>query len=369
VGVAPQYCGALGQRANGQVVVTTTYCDPAWSWPVNGQVYLPETWIADAARRKRARIPPSIPFRTKPELALALIDQAREGGVPFDLVVTDGGYGDNPNFLDGLAERRLHGVVGIHRDFGVRRPAEVVEAAARPVPSRKRPGRPRSHPHPVQVAPLHRADAMLAAQPADAWRTITWREGSAGPLGKRFVAVRVHRAVRDATGPLGWLIGERPLPDADGEEKLYWSDLPEDTPLARLAELAHRRPSVERGYEDGKGLTGLGVYAARTWDSFHRHLVIEFLVLSWLALQAPPVDLRPLAPEPLPPSPTAEPIFPLRTPPLPEPRPRPPPGLRLPVRRAPPLARPLRPTRPQRAPRAGPVHRLPDPLPRPVASP
>ena len=45
--------------------------------------------------------------------------------------------------------------------------------------------------------------------------------------------------------------------------KFYWSDLPMATPLARLAELSHRRPSAERGYQDGKGFTGLDAYAAR----------------------------------------------------------------------------------------------------------
>jgi SRSO17 transposase len=171
-------------------------------------------------------------------------------------------------------------------------------------------GRPRTHPHPEQVAPLHRADAVLAAQPKAAWQTISWRQGSEGPLTKQFLAVRVHRGVGDTTGPLGWLLGERPLPGEDGDEKVSWSDLGEETPLARLAEVAHRRPSVERGYEDGKQLTGLGEYAARTWESFQRHLVLEFLVLSWLALQHPPTSLPLIDPVPLPVGSPEEPVFP-----------------------------------------------------------
>lgn len=104
---------------------------------------------------------------------MTLIDQARQSGVPFDLVAADGGYGDNPAFLEGLAERQVHGVVGVHRDFAVRVPSEVADAAARPLPPRRKPGRPRTRPHPTQVAPLHRADALLAGQPAEAWQTIS----------------------------------------------------------------------------------------------------------------------------------------------------------------------------------------------------
>jgi SRSO17 transposase len=152
---------------------------------------------------------------------LALIDQARQTGVPCDLLVADGGYGDNPVFLDGLAERQVRGVVGVHRDFGVCLPTEETEAATRPRPPQRKGGRPRTHPHPEQVAPLHRADAVLAAQPKEAWQAISWRQGSAGPLTKQFVARRVQRATRDQTGPVGWLIGDRPPVGETGKKKPY----------------------------------------------------------------------------------------------------------------------------------------------------
>jgi SRSO17 transposase len=366
VGVAPQYCGVLGKRANGQVVVTTTYCDPVFAWPVNGQIYLPQEWVDNAARRTRAHIPSPVAFQTKPEIALTLSDRARQSGVPFDLVVADGGYGDNPTFLDGLVERRLHGVVGVHRDFGVRLPSEVKEAAARPLPAKRKAGRPRTRPHPAQVAPLQRADALLAAQPAKAWQTISWRWGSGGPLTKQFLAVRVHRAVGDRTGPVGWLIGERPPAGETAEGKIYWSDLGETTSLARLAELAHRRPSVERGYEDGKGLTGLGEYAARTWDSFQRHLIVEFLVLSWLSLQHRPASLPAITPDPVTVGSPAEPVFPLRPRTLPKSERDSPHRLCFPRRGASLLADSLGPTRSHPASGAAPLGRLFDQLSQPL---
>ena len=333
MGVAPQYCGVLGKKANGQVAVTTVYVDPFYAWPVNGQLYLPDAWTNDPARRKRAGIPPRVTFQTKPALALELIDQAQAAGVPFGIVVTDSSYGDNPAFLDGLDERKLPGVVAVHCDFGVRLPDEVRQAAARPLPPTKKPGRPRTHPHPVQVAPLHRADAVLAQQPAAVWQTISWRQGTDGPLIKQFMAMRVHRAVGDTTGPVGWLMGERPRPGESGEEKYYWSNLPSTTPLARLAEVAHRRPGIERSYEDGKGGSGLADYAARKWESFHRHLAIEFLVLSWLTLQKPPGATPQIVVDPQPVGSPSEPVFPLWTRALSERRADPPAGGGIPRRR------------------------------------
>jgi SRSO17 transposase len=289
----------LGKTANGQVVVTIRYVDPYYAWDVNGQPYLPEEWCQDVERRRRAGIPDDMTFQTKPAIALGLIDEAGEAGVPFNVVVSDSSYGDNPTFLDGLESRNLSCVVAVACNFGVRLPEEV-EAAAK-------------QPQTVEPAPLHRADEVLAAQSEEAWQTVTWRMGTDGPLTKQFVALWVYRAVRETTGPEGWLIGERPLPEHKGEKKFYWSDLPMTTPLARLAELSHRRPSVERGYQDGKGFTGLDAYAARKWDSLHRHLAIDILVLNWLALQRPPVENPVIVLEPQAVQSPNEPFFPLRT--------------------------------------------------------
>jgi SRSO17 transposase len=289
----------LGKTANGQVVVTTRYVDPYYAWDVNGQLYLPKKCCQDIKCRHQAGIPDDVTFQTKPAIALGLIDEAREAGAPFNIVVSDSSYGDNPTFLDGLDTRNLSCVVAVACDFGVRLPEEV-EAATK-------------QPHPERPAPLHRADEVLAVQPEEAWQTITWRMGTDGPLTKQFVALRVYRAVGETTGPEGWLFGERPLPGHKGNIKFYWSDLPVITSLARLVELSHRRPSVDRGYQDGKGFTGLDVYAARKWDSFHRHLTIDMLVLSWLALQRPPVENPIIVLEPQVAQSPNEPFFPLRT--------------------------------------------------------
>lgn len=337
VGVAPQYCGQLGKIANCQVVVTADYVDPYFAWPALGWLYLPESWCQDPERRQMAQIPPEITFQTKPEIALDLIDQARLAGIPFNLVGADSGYGDNPHFLDELDRRHLGYVFGIASDFGIRLPAEVAEAAARPLPRKRKAGRPRHHPHPDQLAPVHRAEAILAAQPESAWQTITWRMGSQGPLTKQFIAMRVNRSQGDVTGPEGWLIGERA-----GEHKYYWSNLPADIPLARLAELAHRRPCIERTYQDGKGFTGWGSYPARLWHSYHRHLAIEMLTLGWLILQQPQPAKIEIALEPKPTENADEPVFPLRPGTLPQRGAGTPPGVRIPVHRIGALAGPNR---------------------------
>lgn len=301
VGVQRQYCGALGKIGNCQVVVTAEYVtdEPASSsplhWPVSGQLYLPERWADDPDRRTQAHVPKDLTFQTKPQLALALIDRSREWHVPFRYVVTDAGYGSNPTFLDGLEERNLQYVCAVERSFGVRLPDEVHAAAAAPAKPKGK-GRPRL-PRP---APLYPVGALVAAQPDRAWQTVTWREGTKGPLRKQFLAIRVHRATgnptwgeeglstshaRVTTGSEGWLLAERPVPGEDGERKYYYANLPADTALIRLVTIAHARWLIEQFYEDGKGEAGLDDYQGRRWDGFHRHLALVMLTYSFLVLQ------------------------------------------------------------------------------------
>ena len=90
---------------------------------------------------------------------------------------------------------------------------------------------------------------------------------------------------RVCTGPEGWLLGERPAPGEHGEVKWYYSNLPADTRLQRLVELAHSRWPIEQFYEDAKGECGLDDYQGRRWDGLHRHLALVMLAYSFLARQ------------------------------------------------------------------------------------
>src|SRR3982751_6229793 len=136
VGVARQYSGTLGKVGNCQVTVNCHYAGRTIAWPVATRLYLPKEWAYDEARREKAKVPEDVEFQTKPEIALDLLDKADSWGVRYACVVADADYGDNPNFLAGLEERKKRYVAAVRKDFqvaltadGPARDAEVVLAA------------------------------------------------------------------------------------------------------------------------------------------------------------------------------------------------------------------------------------------------
>jgi hypothetical protein len=132
-------------------------------------------------------VPAEVAWQTPPALARALGDQARVWGVPLAWGGADAGYGANPAFLQGCADRQVAYVVGVSSSFGMRL-AEEVRAAALGRPSRPRG---RGWPPKPRPAPRSQAQTVLGALPADRWQMITGRAPDAGVLCTQCVDRRV----------------------------------------------------------------------------------------------------------------------------------------------------------------------------------
>lgn len=113
VGVKRQHCGVLGKQANCQVLVSLTLARKEVPVPIALRLYLPEDWAQDDARREAAKVPDSITFEPKGDIALAQIDAALGDGVRFGIVLADAGYGSSAGFRAGLTQRGLRWAVGV----------------------------------------------------------------------------------------------------------------------------------------------------------------------------------------------------------------------------------------------------------------
>src|ERR687884_410401 len=206
VGVKRQYCGQLGKRANCQSLVSLTLARAEVPVGVGLCLFLPEDWCADAGRRAAAGVPEAVAYRPKWRIALDETDRVLAAGARFGCVLADAEYGRAAEFRAGLAERQLNFAVDIMPAQQVY-PADVTLA----FPERKATGRPRKHPVP-SVASVAAAD-LIEARP-EAFRTVSWRTGTKGPLRAEFAALRVRVADGPAAGGQhlpgeeAWLVGE-----------------------------------------------------------------------------------------------------------------------------------------------------------------
>jgi SRSO17 transposase len=201
VGVARQYCGQLGKRANCQALVSLTLAGREVPVPVGLRLFLPEEWTRDPERCAAAGVPDEAAVAlTKGEMALAELDRLSAAGVRFGLTLADAGYGASAAFRRGLSERGLTWAVGIPRN------QKVYDADVQLVPPTGRKRRPVPDQEPRE------AEAALADLP---WRRVTWRHGTKGPLTAQFAATRIRVGDgktwannRHLPGDEVWLVGE-----------------------------------------------------------------------------------------------------------------------------------------------------------------
>jgi SRSO17 transposase len=272
VGVARQYCGRLGKRADCQALVSLTLAGREVPVPVGLRLFLPEEWTSDPERCAAAGVPEAeIAARAKGEIALAELDRLLAAGVRFGIVLADAGYGAGAEFRRGLDERGLTWAVGIPRH----RKVYGVDVQLVPPGGRKR--------RPVPDQEPREAEAVLAGLP---WRRVTWRRGTKGPLAARFAATRI-RAGDGAT----WA-DNRHLPGAEvrlvgewragGERKYHLSSLPPRTSLRALAAAIKARWVREQAHQQLKQELGLGHFEGRSWTGLHRHALMTCIAFAYL---------------------------------------------------------------------------------------
>jgi SRSO17 transposase len=292
IGVQRQHCGALGKKANCQAAVSVHYAAPAGHCPLAMRLYLPESWIGDAERLDKAGVPAlSREMKTKGQIALELLDQVRDEGLPGRVVVADAGYGVSKPFRDGLSERGLSYVVGVTEEMVV-----FTEEPRWVAPQPSRGGRPRTRHCLAEDSPRPASLKDLALRlPRE---QMTWRRGTKGDLTGKLSWTRAWPAQGWATGDCAgaepiWLLIEE---QADGQIKYAYSNLPAETSKERGVLLWRSRWPVEQGYQQMKEELGLDHFEGRSWRGFHHHACLVMLAFGFLALERMQIEPIPVTP-------------------------------------------------------------------------
>jgi SRSO17 transposase len=280
VGVARQWCGRLGKVENCQAGVFAADASRKGYTLLDRRLYLPDEWF-DAAHRERwpkCGIPEDTPFKTKPTLALEMLQAVVQAGtVRFHWVTCDEAFGRESTFLDGVAALPRWYYAEMPHDTRVwlQRPATAVPAwvgrGRRPRKVRLVPGEP---------AP-QRVDQLARALPPDAWHRYHITEGSKGPLVAEFAFQRGVAVRAGLPGPDVWIVFRRAVGEQP-ELKVYLSNAPAHTPVTVLVRVAGMRWPIETAFEESKGGLGLDHYEVRSWLGWHHHITLCLLAHHFL---------------------------------------------------------------------------------------
>ncbi|MEU4626953.1 transposase [Actinoplanes sp. NPDC023801] len=330
--VARQYSGTLGKVGNCQIAVSVHAASDTASAVLDWRLFVPESWdetcvpdeagkvantharrlrrqpvtldeagkkkphvrkqvprdeqIAQILRRRAAsRIPDDERYRPKWLMALEMLDELAGWGLRPPLLTADAGYGQVAEFRQGLTDRNIAYIVATTSSTtaqpGHAEPVAVTYAGVGKYPTPR-------YPHPArsikdlaldhgaeQATPVHWRKRLPAAG--------TDGNRSAGTLSGHFFALRVRpagRTVREGLRPRGdgvlpdcWLLVQ--WPPGQDEPTDYWlSDLPADTELTDLVQLAKSRWRIEHDYRELKTGLGLDHFEGRSWIGWHRHVTL-----------------------------------------------------------------------------------------------
>jgi hypothetical protein len=128
-----------------------------------------------------------------------------------------------------------------------------------------------------ETAVAVRVDEWVAAQPRQAWRRVTIRQGTKGPVEIELLHRRVWFSKTTETQSYCWHLIVRREVGHPEEIKYTLSNAAPDVPKQQLAYLQGQRYWVERCLQDAKQQAGLGDYQVRGWVGWHHHMAMVLM--------------------------------------------------------------------------------------------
>jgi SRSO17 transposase len=266
VGVAHQYCGAVGKNANCQVSVELTTSNGWVAAPIGGRLYLPKSWTSDPARCRAAGVPSEVVFQTKPELAVALTGEALADGVIPAPVLGDSVYGDSSELRSSLRNQGLEFFLQVtptaHKGWAQEVPTVVKQRRRRLA---------------AEVAPAQTLAELAQTISTRDWKDCKWTTADGKTRSTRLAWMQVYLGhnLRHADGELEklWLVIDWPE-NSEAPYHYYLAHLHRLPTTARCLKLSRSRWHIEQYYQRSKTDLGLDHYEGRSWRGFHHHLVL-----------------------------------------------------------------------------------------------
>jgi SRSO17 transposase len=250
-GVARQYSGTAGRIENQQIGVFLAYASTRGYAFIDRELYMPAEWIADPPRCRRAGVPSTVAFTTKPALAQQMLARAVMAGVPARWVVADSVYHSDDLRL-WIEAQGLWYVLALPCSAAIW----------------------------CQGLQLT-AQELSARLPTAAWVRLSAGDGSQGA--RDYEWAWLHLPYACPAGMRHWLLVRRSVHDPN-ERAYYHAYAASTTGLAELVQVAGTRWVIETGFAQAKGEVGLDHYQVRTWTAWYRYITLALLAYASLAV-------------------------------------------------------------------------------------
>jgi len=260
-GVQRQYTGSAGKTTNCQIGVSLVLANDHSHVTTDFRLYIPESWVADRVRCRKAHIPDEVDYAPKWALALDMIESAVAAGFPKGVVLADADYGTKTVFRDTLHALGFQYAVGVQGSNKLRVLGRNGKLSERMT--------------------VEEIGLRLKTQ----LRQVTWREGTNATLNSRFARVRVIVDREDGCSrDPEWLLVEWPSGES-APSKFVLSTLPQTMSCKQLVRTVKSRWRIERTYEDLKGELGLDHYEGRSYIGWHHHVSVVLACYAFLVAE------------------------------------------------------------------------------------
>jgi SRSO17 transposase len=277
VGVSRQWLGRFGKVYNGQVGVFMALNCREKVTLIDTRLFLPESWTKSKKRMKQAGVPQDRnSFRKKTELAIEMIESARERNSSHQWIGADAFYGNDPWFLRKLDQLGETFMIDIHANQHI-----YLDEPTPYIPERSS-GRGRIPSRLKTDLQSQKVSTWVKQQQQHAWEKIAIRDSSKGIIEAEFLHKRIWLWDGKEKHAHQWHLIVKREGESKNTLKYSLSNAPANTQLKRLAFMQGQRYFVERTLEDAKSACGMAEYQVRGWTGWHHHMAMVMLAMLFM---------------------------------------------------------------------------------------
>jgi SRSO17 transposase len=251
-GVQRQYSGTAGRIENCQIGVFLTYAGSKGHCIIDRRLYMPKEWMNDPDRCRKANVPESVEFITKPQIALEMIQEATAGNIRYTWVTGDCVYGDYTEIRTWLENNMKCYVMNISGKAYVWRGYKQESISS-----------------------------IIKSLPEEGWFEASCGDGSKGARIYDWIILPINPGCIE--GFKRFLLIRRNKSNPD-ELQAYICFAPEDTPVKKFVEVAGSRWTVETCFKESKSEVGLDQYEVRSYDGWYKHITFACIAIALITV-------------------------------------------------------------------------------------